>query len=350
MLTADETIRSRLRQTLDGTRPSQPPIWLMRQAGRYLPEYRKLRARAGTFLDLCYKPAFAVEATLQPIRRFGFDAAILFSDILVVPHALGIGVSFVEGKGPRVERLAAGEEVRLARPLDQRLVAPVYEAVATVRAKLSPETPLIGFVGAPWTVATYLAAGHSSPDHAEARLWAYRDPDSFGQLIDLLTEASAAHLLGQVAAGAEIVQIFDSWAGELPSAQFARWCLGPVARIVAAVRHTYPQLPVIVFARGAGSKLEQLAEALPDVALGLDTAEDAQVVDRLLPSGTVVQGNLDPLALVVGGTALEAAAGTILTAFAGRPHIFNLGHGIRPETPIAHVEHLLRILRGSGEG
>jgi uroporphyrinogen decarboxylase len=318
----------------------------MRQAGRYLPEYRALRERAGSFLDLCYTPALAAEATLQPIRRFGFDAAILFSDILIVPHALGLGLSFVEGEGPRVERIVLGEEARLARPLAEDRVAPVYEAVAAVRAALPAETPLIGFVGAPWTVATYLAAGRGSPDHAEARLWAYRDPSGFGRMIDALTEASTAHLLGQVAAGADIVQIFDSWAGELPADQFARWCLAPLVRIVAAVRQSRPGLPVIAFARGAGSKLGAVAAALPGVALGLDTAEDAAAVHRLLPPATVVQGNLDPLALIAGGGALEAAAKAVVAAFAGRPHIFNLGHGIRPETPIAHVEHLLRILRG----
>jgi uroporphyrinogen decarboxylase len=319
----------------------------MRQAGRYLPEYRAVRSRAGSFLDLCYTPNLAAEVTLQPIERFGFDAAILFSDILVVPHALGVEVGFVEGEGPRVGRLDGPAVVQLTHQLDPCRVDPVYEAVALTRARLPRTTPLIGFVGAPWTVATYLAAGRGSPDHAEARLWAYRDPDSFGRLIDILVEASAAHLLGQVAAGADAVQIFDSWAGELPADQFARWCLAPLVRIVAAIRHTRPTLPVIVFARGAGSKLDMLAEALPDVALGLDTAEDPVAVDRLLPRGTVVQGNLDPLALVAGGAALEAAAARIVEAFRGRPHVFNLGHGIRPETPIAHVEQLLRRLRGA---
>jgi uroporphyrinogen decarboxylase len=343
---ANEPAPPILLQAVRGGRPPKPPLWLMRQAGRYLPEYRAVRARAGTFLDLCYDPDLAAEVTLQPVRRFGFDAAILFSDILIVPHALGLDVRFVEGEGPQVERVSAGDVARLDRPLDAAKVERVYEAVAAVRTKLPRETPLIGFVGAPWTVATYLAAGHGTADHADARLWAFADPDSFAALIDVLVEASVAHLLGQVAAGADVVQIFDSWAGELPADQFARWCITPLVRIVAAIRHTHPGLPVIVFARGAGSKLQRLAEALPDVTLGLDTAEDAVAVDRTLAKGVPVQGNLDPLALVAGGSALEQAVAHVTTAFAGRPHVFNLGHGIRPETPIAHVEQLVRIVRG----
>lgn len=343
---ANEPALPALLQAVRGSRPGRPPLWLMRQAGRYLPEYRAVRAKAGSFLDLCYSPELAAEVTLQPVRRFGFDAAILFSDILIVPHALGLDVDFVEGEGPQVERIGAGDVGRLDRPLDAVKVERVYEAVAAVRGQLAADTPLIGFVGAPWTVATYLAAGHGTADHADARLWAYADPDSFATMIDALVEASVAHLLGQVAAGADVVQIFDSWAGELPSDQFVRWCLTPLVRIVAAIRHTRPGLPVIVFARGAGSKLQRLAEALPDVTLGLDTAEDVVAVDRMLATGVPVQGNLDPLALVAGGAALEAAVGRITTAFADRPHIFNLGHGIRPETPIAHVEQLVRIVRG----
>jgi uroporphyrinogen decarboxylase len=341
-----EPVRSGLLQALSGTRPEVPPLWLMRQAGRYLPEYREARAKAGSFLDLCYQPELAAEVTLQPVRRFGFDAAILFSDILIVPHALGLTVSFTEGEGPAVEIVTADRVDRLRPVLDPGRVGRVYEAVDRVRGRLPVAVPLIGFAGAPWTVATYLAAGRGSADHAAARLWAFTDPGSFGRLIDLLAEVTVAHLSGQIAAGADVVQLFDSWAGELPPDQFERWCIAPLVRIVAALHDAHPAVPVIVFARGAGSKLGRLAAALPGVTLGLDTAEDAEMVDRALPRTTAVQGNLDPLALVAGGAALEAAVMGILEAFADRPHVFNLGHGIRPETPITHVEQLVRLVRG----
>ncbi|HVV93744.1 MAG TPA: uroporphyrinogen decarboxylase [Hyphomicrobiales bacterium] len=335
-----------LLRALNGERLARPPLWLMRQAGRYLPEYRETRAKAGSFLDLCYRPDLAAEVTLQPVRRFGFDAAILFSDILVVPDALGVAVGFVEGEGPRTEIVTPERIAGLRRPLDRHKVDRVYEAIGAVKAELPAGVALIGFAGAPWTVATYLAAGRGSPDHAAARLWAFRDPDGFGRLIDALTEATIAHLSGQIAAGAEVVQLFDSWAGELPPAAFERWCIAPLVRIVRALHDAHPAVPAIAFARAAGSKLGRLAEALPGVPLGLDTAEDGGMVDRVLPLGTVVQGNLDPLALVAGGAALAAEAGRVAAAFAGRPHVFNLGHGIRPETPIAHVEALVRQVKG----
>jgi uroporphyrinogen decarboxylase len=331
---------------LSGARPAHPPLWLMRQAGRYLPEYRETRARAGTFLDLCYRPELAAEVTLQPVRRFDLDAAILFSDILVVPDALGIEVGFVEGEGPRTEIVDAERVKRLGATLDQAKVGRVYEALGLVRSRLPAGLALIGFAGAPWTVTTYLAAGRGSPDHAAARLWAFRDPTSFSRLIDLLTEATIAHLSGQIRAGADVVQLFDSWAGELPPAAFERWCIRPLARIVAALHDAHSGVPVIAFARGAGSKLGRLADALPGVPLGLDTAEDRGMIDQMLPKATVVQGNLDPLALVAGGDALEGEVRSVLDGFAGRPHVFNLGHGIRPETPIAHVEALVRLVKG----
>jgi uroporphyrinogen decarboxylase len=344
-LTVPAPTRAPLLEALAGKRLARPPLWLMRQAGRYLPEYRETRTRAGSFLDLCYSPDLAAEVTLQPVRRFAFDAAIIFSDILVVPHALGVEVGFVEGEGPRTEIVDARRLGTLARDLDQSRVGRVYEAIGLARSRLPVGLALIGFAGAPWTVATYLAAGRGSPDHAAARLWAFRDPVSFSRLIDVLAEATIAHLSGQIAAGAEAVQLFDSWAGELPASAFERWCIQPLVRIVGALHDAHPDVPIIAFARGAGSKLGRLAEALPGVPLGFDTAEDGGMADRLLPPGTVVQGNLDPLALVAGGDALEAETRRVLDAFGRRPHVFNLGHGIRPETPIAHVEALVRLVK-----
>jgi uroporphyrinogen decarboxylase len=335
-------------RVLGGERLSRPPVWLMRQAGRYLPEYRELRAKAGSFLDLCYTPDFAVEVTLQPIRRFGFDAAILFSDILIIPHALGLQLDFVEGEGPKLETITSAAEIsKLSGQLDRTRTGKVYEAIGQIRAALPKETTLIGFVGGPWTVATYVVAGGSSPDHAEARLWAWQDPDGFGQLMARLVEASVEHLSGQIIAGAEVVQIFDSWAGELPDAQFHRWCIEPIREIVSRLKVLHPQTPVIVFPRAAGSKLAAIAKAIPDAAIGLDTAESPAGVDSLIPAGRTVQGNLDPLALIAGGSALDAEIDRIVEGFSGRPHIFNLGHGIKPQTPIPHVERLVTRLRES---
>ena len=320
----------------------------MRQAGRYLPEYRQLRAKAGSFLDLCYTPELAAEVTLQPIRRFGFDAAILFSDILIIPHALGLHLDFLEGEGPKLETVTSADELRKLRTeLDAGCIEPVYEALRRVKSELPDEVTLIGFVGAPWTVATYMTAGGGSKDHVEARLWALRDPEGFGQLIDRLVSASIEHLCGQIAAGAEAVQIFDSWAGELPTAEFERWCIDPVVRIVAGVRERYPGFPIIAFPRAAGGKLRQAAARLRDVAIGLDASEDISAVGDWIPASTPLQGNLDPIALVAGGAVLDAAIDRVLGDFADRPHIFNLGHGIRQETPIAHVERLVARVRGN---
>ncbi len=320
----------------------------MRQAGRYLPEYRDLRAKAGSFLDLCYNPDFATEVTLQPIRRFGFDAAILFSDILIIPHALGLHLDFLQGEGPKLETVTSVQDLsKLSPELDPAKVGKVYEAVRQVRAALPAQTTLIGFVGGPWTVATYMVAGRGSSDHAEARLWALRDPNGFARLIDRLVEASIQHLFGQIAAGAEAVQIFDSWAGELPESEFERWSLKPIAEIVAGLKARHPDLPVIVFPRASGSKLVLVARHLPGCAVGLDTSESLGAVRDLLPSGTTVQGNLDPIALVAGGERLDSEIDRIRSGFADRPHIFNLGHGIRQETPIAHVERLVTRLRES---
>ena len=333
---------------LAGQRQKRPPVWLMRQAGRYLPEYRELRAKAASFLDFCYTPKLAVEATLQPIRRFGFDAAILFSDILVLPDALGQSVSFETGEGPRLEPIATRADFeKLHETPDWRRLAPVFEAVAGVKAALPAETALIGFCGAPWTVASYMIAGRGTPDQAPARLFAYREPELFGALIDRLADASADYLGRQVEAGAEAVQVFDSWSGVLPALEFERWCVAPLKRLVARLKARHPQIPVIAFPRGAATHLGRFVEIEGLAAIGLDTAADAGVAADLLPKRLALQGNLDPLALVAGGRALDEAVDATLAAFAGpRAHIFNLGHGIVPETPIAHVERMLARLRG----
>lgn len=323
-----------------------PPVWMMRQAGRYLPEYRALRSKAGSFLNLCLNPDLAAEATLQPVRRFGFDAAILFSDILVVPFALGQRLDFVEGEGPRLEPIAHPRDLaRLHRALDEERLAPVFETIRRVRAALPAETALIGFCGAPWTVASYMIAGGGSPDQAPARLFAYRYPDAFAELIGHLTTASAAYLVRQLEAGAEVVQIFDSWAGILPPEEFARWCVAPVRALVETVRASVPQARFIGFPRGAGTLLPTYVATVPVDAVGLDWMVDRVWARSVVPPDRAVQGNLDPLALRAGGAALDAAIEAVLAAFSRQPFIFNLGHGILPDTPIAHVEQMLRRVR-----
>jgi uroporphyrinogen decarboxylase len=334
-------------QVLEGAVQNPPPVWMMRQAGRYLPEYRALREKAGEFLNLIFTPEYAAEVTLQPIRRFGFDAAILFSDILVVPHALGQAVRFAAGEGPRLEPLADGQALkRLAGEVDQNMLAPIYETVALVKAKLDGGTALLGFCGAPWTVASYMVAGQGTPDQAPARLFAYREPEAFAGLIDILVEASAAYLVRQLQAGADAVQIFDTWAGVLPPEEFARWCIEPTQRIVAKVRAAVPGAKVIGFPRGAGAQLARYVEEIPLDAVGLDWSVDRGFVRDRVQSRVAVQGNLDPLVLVAGGAALDRAVDAVMEAFAGRPFIFNLGHGIVPQTPIAHVERMLARVRG----
>ena len=332
--------------TLAGQRQAVPPIWLMRQAGRYLPEYREIRATARTFIDFCYTPKLAVEATLQPIRRFGFDAAILFSDILVVPDALGLKVEFESGEGPRLKPIQCAEDfAALREELDFSRLEPVYETVSAVRSNLSPETALIGFCGAPWTVASYMIAGRGTPDQAPARLFAYRHPDLFQELIDRLVRVSADYLLRQFRAGAQAVQIFDSWAGVLPPGEFERWCLEPIREIVRRVRAEAPNAPIIAFPRAVGSSVRAFGGVEGISAVGLDTAADAAWANKALPSRLALQGNLDPLALIAGGAALDAQIDRVLANLEGRAHIFNLGHGILPETPIAHVEQLLKRVR-----
>ncbi len=333
-------------RVLGGQAVDPPPVWLMRQAGRYLPEYRALRSKARNFLDFCYTPEMAIEATLQPIRRYGMDAAILFSDILVIADALGAEVSFVEGKGPVLAPIldAAGiDALSMARIADH--CAPVYEAIRGVKAALSAETALIGFAGGPWTVATYMVEGGSSRDFATIKRWMWQDPDGFGRLIDLLAEATSRHLIGQVEAGVDCLQIFESWAGVLPEMEFERWVIAPTRRIVDAVRARYPRVPIIGFARTAGAMIERYAEGTGVQGVGLDAMvpmAQAQAVQKRV----AVQGNLDPILLLAGGEAMAARARTIVEGLRSGPHVFNLGHGVVPQTPPEHVEALLAAVRG----
>jgi uroporphyrinogen decarboxylase len=341
-------------RVLSGEAISPPPAWMMRQAGRYLPEYRALRAEAGSFLDLCYDPARAAEVTLQPIRRFGFDAAILFSDILVVPHALGQMLWFAEGEGPRLEPVADPEHLSRLRQAEDPAVAahldPVIETVSRLKGALPRETALIGFCGAPWTVASYMIGGRGTPDLAPARAAAARDPAFVDALIDRLVAASIDYLARQLEAGADAVQVFESHAGTLPDGEDAlgRWSLAPVARIVAGVRARVPGARVIVFARNAG--LDGHARVAPETgadAVGIDWSTDLAAARARIPRGTATQGNLDPEALIAGGEVLDAAVDRVLAATEGFPHVFNLGHGITPATPIAHVERMLARVRGA---
>lgn len=320
---------------------------MMRQAGRYLPEYRELRAKAGSFLDLCFNPEMAAEVTLQPIRRFRFDAAILFSDILVIPHALGQTVSFTAGEGPQLPPLQNASMIdALPRLADPSVLAPVYETVRRVKRDLPADIALLGFCGAPWTVATYMIAGHGTPDQAPARLFAYREREAFARLIDRLIENSVIYLAQQLEAGADAVQIFDSWAGVLPPEEFHRWCILPAARIVDGLRARIPNARVIGFPRGADSVLPRYVDAVNVNAVSVDWNVDRPFVRETVQKHVAVQGNLDPLALLNGGKALDVAVDAILKDFSDGPFIFNLGHGILPETPIAHVEQMLRRVRG----
>ena len=318
----------------------------MRQAGRYLPEYRALREKAGDFLTLCFTPELAAEVTLQPVRRFGFDAAILFSDILVIPHALGQLVRFTAGEGPQLNPITDRQTLtRLKLELDHSVLAPVYEAIRQVKASLAPNVALLGFCGAPWTVASYMIAGQGTPDQQPARMFAYGDPEAFSGLIDKLVDASASYLIRQLQAGVDAVQIFDTWAGVLPAEELARWCIGPTQRIIAKVRSQVPGAKVIGFPRGIGAGLLRYVEDVPIDAVGLDWTADLAFVRDQIQWRVPVQGNLDPLALLAGGAALDRGVDNILEAFSERPFIFNLGHGILPQTPIAHVEQMLERVR-----
>jgi uroporphyrinogen decarboxylase len=346
MASAPTATDQRLLAAFAGQVQSPPPIWLMRQAGRYLPEYRAVRATAGSFLELCYTPALAAEVTLQPIRRYGFDAAILFADILVVPDALGQAVQFVEGEGPRLEPIRSEENLsRLNAAATRTKFGHVCETVSRLRQGLPRATTLIGFCGAPWTVATYMVGGRGSPDQADARAWAYRDPQGFARLIALLTEVSVDYLSGQAAAGADVLQIFDSWAGNLPDDQFRRWVVEPTKRLVAEVKTRHPKVPIIGFPRGAGAQAAAYVAETGVDGIGCDTSMPLDYMARELAGRAVVQGNLDPLLLVAGGEVMERRVRDILQAMAGKPFIFNLGHGIVPETPPEHVARLVELVR-----
>jgi len=330
---------------LKGERRDPPPMWLMRQAGRYLPEYRSLRATRGGFLDMAYDPEAATEITLQPLRRFPFDAAILFSDILIVPHAIGQELSFVAGEGPRLAPPLADASLDGLQPVLERL-EPIWATVERVKAELSPQTTFLGFAGSPWTVATYMVAGQGSREQAEARSLAYQDPGKFEAIIRRIETVTIDYLSGQVKAGVDAVQLFDSWAGSLAPSEFERWVIAPTARIVEAFRARHPETPVIGFPKGAGGKLRAYAGETGVDAIGLDETVDPVWADRELPGDLPVQGNLDPLALIAGGEVLGDATKRILDAFAARPHIFNLGHGIQQTTPIEHVEQLVQLVKG----
>jgi len=336
-----------LLSVLHGQPVSPPPIWLMRQAGRYLPEYREARARAGSFLDLCYTPELAEEVTLQPIRRFGFDAAILFADILLVPQALGLPLTFAPGEGPRLEPVTRAEDLGRLKPVDEidATLAPVYETVRRLSRSLPQEVALIGFAGAPWTVATYMVAGQGTPDQAPARAWMYRDPDGFERLIDRITEATIHYLRKQVEAGAEAVKIFDSWAGALAPDMFERFAIRPARRIADALTDRQPMLPVIGFPRGAGGSYVRFAAEAAVDAVALDSAVPLGWAREALPD-VALQGNLDPMLMVTGGPRLAATARAMVETMVGHPYVFNLGHGITPDASPAHVEALVAAVRG----
>ena len=331
---------------LQGERRDPPPMWMMRQAGRYLPEYRALREEKGSFLDLVYDSDAAAEITLQPLSRFPrLDAAILFSDILIVPFAIGQNLSFVTGEGPRLTPPLMASALDQLSAYPTRL-QPIYETVRKVKAQLSADKTLVGFAGSPWTVATYMVAGQGSREQAEARRLAYADPGAFGAIISRIEEVTLDYLSGQVEAGAEALQLFDSWAGSLSPVHFEQWVIAPTARLVSKLRERHPGVPVIGFPKGAGGKLRAYAQETRVSGLGLDETVDPFWAAKELPADLPLQGNLDPLALIAGGKGLDKGVKRILDAFSGRPHIFNLGHGILQDTPIAHVEQLIALVKG----
>jgi uroporphyrinogen decarboxylase len=333
---------------LDGRSMRPPPIWFMRQAGRYLPEYRQTRARAGGFLELCLEPSLAAEVTLQPVQRFGLDAAIIFSDILIVPLALGVKVWFEEGEGPRLEPVTdRSRYAQMRGELDRKIVGRVYEAIARAQAALAPEVALIGFCGAPWTVATYLVAGRGTVDQGPAKGLMGRAEEFFAEIIERLSEATAAHLIGQLEAGVDVVQIFDTWAGALDANSYERWCVAPTAKIVAAVRAARPDAKVIVFPKGVAlDGIARLVEACGADCVSVAADVDRKALRKRLGGGCALQGNLGPEMLLAGGVALDREIDQILEDFDGARHVFNLGHGILKETPIAHVERMVARVRG----
>ena len=339
--------RGPVHAVLAGEQLSPPPIWLMRQAGRYLPEYRAVRAEAGGFLKLCYDPERAATVTLQPVTRFDMDAAILFSDILVIPHALGRRVDFVEGDGPRLDPINGAGIRALRRDLVLDRLRPVLETVARVREGLADSKTLIGFCGAPWTVATYMIAGRGTPDQAPALAFMREHEDDMQALIDALVDASSDYLVAQLRAGADVVQVFDTWAGVLDGEAFERWCVQPTAEIVQNVRAMEPDAKIIGFPKGIGERLEHFASATGVDGVSLDWTVPTEVAQRL-QGRVAIQGNLDPQILLRGGSELDAAIDRILDGFQNGRHIFNLGHGIIKETPVAHVEQLVKRVRGRG--
>ena len=336
-----------LLSVLRGERRDPPPLWLMRQAGRYLPEYRSLRQEKGGFLDLVYDPRSAAEVTLQPLRRFAFDGAILFSDILIVPHAIGQDLWFEAGEGPRLAPPLVGAQLNEIEPAMDRL-EPIYQTVRLVKAELPPATTFLGFAGSPWTVATYMIAGMGSREQAEARALAYRDPAKMDAILDRIASVTVEYLSGQIGAGVDAVQLFDSWSGSLSPDQFERFVIARTARIVTELKARHPDVPVIGFPKGAGGKLAAYARETGVDAIGIDETVDPQWANGELPAGMPAQGNLDPLAVLAGGEAMRSSVKRILDAFGGRPHIFNLGHGIGKETPIAHVEELVELVKAGG--
>ncbi|HBK91911.1 MAG TPA: uroporphyrinogen decarboxylase [Parvularcula sp.] len=331
-----------------GQEQKTPPIWLMRQAGRYLPEYRATRARAGSFLDLCYNSDLAAEVTLQPIRRYDFDAAILFADILLVPHALGQDVSFMEGEGPRLAPVKTLDDLERFRGRDiHAQLAPVYETVRLVRARLSPEKTLIGFAGAPWTVATYMIGGGAQRDPAALRKIWYDDPGFAAALTALLVDATAAYLIRQIEAGAEAVQLFDSWAAGLPEPILEAACLDPADAIARKVKAASPGTPVILFPKGVGASATAFAMLDSCDVIGIDHAHPFAHARRHLSPHATVQGGLDPMLVVAGGRRMEEEARRLRETFRGAPYIFNLGHGLTPDTPPENVARLVEIVRGA---
>jgi len=337
-----------LMRALAGETLAVPPVWMMRQAGRYLPEYRATRAQAGSFLDLCYNPELAAEVTLQPIRRYGFDAAILFADILLVPQALGADLWFVEGEGPRLSTITKAEDMARLRPASEihETLDPIYQTVRRLRRDLPAETALIGFAGAPWTVATYMIAGRGTKDQGPARTLMYGAPETFDALMDLITEATAEYLIRQIDAGAETVKLFDSWAGALPGLVFEKYAIRPAQTIAARIAEVHPDIPLIGFPRQAGEKVVNFVTATRVAACAIDTSVDPRWAARELQGLTCVQGNLDPMHLVSGGDGLVRAVKETCEALASGPFIFNLGHGITPEADPANVEVMLKALRG----
>jgi uroporphyrinogen decarboxylase len=344
--TAEEKL---ILSVLNGDKQQPPPIWLMRQAGRHLPEYMELRSKSESFLDFCYTPSLCVEATLQPINRYGFDAAILFSDILVIPDALGQQVNFISGTGPVLEPIMTADEIKKLSvgPLYKKL-SPIYESIVTVSEKLKtfPNKPaLIGFSGAPWTLATYMVEGGSSKDYQTIKKWAYKSPGEFSQLIDILIDAIAEHLLNQINSGVEVIQLFDSWAGVLSPLQFDLWVIEPTKKIINKLKTEYPSIPIIGFPRGAGLLYERFIRLTGVDAISIDSTIPLSWAIKHINKNIIIQGNLDNISLMMGGNLMEDEVNNILSCLSDRPFIFNLGHGVLPETPISHVERLIELVR-----